>query len=255
MKMFEVKRRLIVNDVGMKLTVSLGGGGKRPKTLAKRGAVTGSSVASRRRLRAYLLENEVCGLDCWAVTLTVKFNVVDPVKWRAVCKSLNTWCLVNNYAGVWRVELQRRGVPHLHVVFWGDPNSLRDYWLVLWGLQNDVSSLEYAVDVRSCGSGWYGYIAMHSAKNGVQACSWSGRTWGVWNRKLFSERGGYSWDLSEGEYLRVWKILDFVVRRRYGRRNGLNYFVGCDHIGLDSFSVCAIVDHVRKSNSKKVGKK
>lgn len=90
---------------------------------------------------------------------------------------------------VWRVELQRRKVPHLHcVAFVRDVLDLGDYWLS-W-LSSVFSRHEFFIEygfacrfVRD--PRWLVYCCSHAVKHKADQLGWQGRQWGIINRKFF----------------------------------------------------------------------
>lgn len=98
----------------------------------RRGSVVGFSRASRKRLldRLARLRDEV---DPLFLTLTFP----DPVDCRQARRCLDSWAKRMRrrfpmFAAVWRIELQKRGVPHFHLLIWGCPflpvSDVRELW-------------------------------------------------------------------------------------------------------------------------------
>ena len=210
-----------------------------------RGDIVGCSVASRRRLRNFLLQNEgQGGGEQWALTLTVRF-CASPVEWRNRWVSYRRFIIHQGIPFVWRVELQKRGVPHLHCLLWGGEFScdlFREQWLKLWGVQGDPSHREHAVMFRLAGGGWYGYMILHNQKHmDGQGNEWRGRQWGVVNAKLFKRRDCEQWELNDLEYQHCRKMLDRFYKRR-GRKKSLPEGASWDHVGGDRLTVSLCVE-------------
>lgn len=94
----------------------------------KRGKATGWSPGAGRRNVKFLRsvdERELHGLGL-ALTLTLRTCPVTVDDWR---KLLQAWQMRQQRGGMirlhWVMEWQRRGVPHLHVAVWYDPDQLR----------------------------------------------------------------------------------------------------------------------------------
>lgn len=86
-----------------------------PGSGGKRGIIKGWSAESRRRLREFLLTHEPDS-DIYAVTLTVPGNVITPEQWRMLFNSFMSFLKLSGVGAVWRLELQKRGQPHLHMI-------------------------------------------------------------------------------------------------------------------------------------------
>jgi len=235
------------NDGGVKHQLNVGpmsskNGG------ALRGRIVGCSVASRRRLRNFLMQNEgMGGGSQWALTLTVKF-CASPKEWRSRWVKYRQAVIDQSIPLVWRVELQKRGVPHLHCILWGGESTcevLRVKWLKLWGVENDPSHCEHAVSFRLADGGWYGYMILHHQKHlDGQGNSWQGRQWGVVNAKLFKGRECQSWELNEYEYNHFRGMMDRLLRAR-GRKKSLPETGSWDHVGGDRLTAALCVERSR----------
>lgn len=189
----------------------------------KRGCVEGLSAKSIKRLRDYLLEYTVLGATRVAVTYTLPSNVTTDV-WYAIIKRWRQRLIRSGVALVWRIELQRRGVPHLHCIAYITSSSqLSDLWLswFLAGESVDDDGLPmiyhdgwllYGVAMRYVTSStWYAYLAAHTAKRKIDQLGWMGRHWGVVNRQRFEHVGGQPYILSDFVLVRLAR----VIRRRY----------------------------------------
>jgi hypothetical protein len=157
----------------------------------------------RQRLRTYLLENEVEGRDLWDVTLTIPGDI-----------SLEDWDLSKrryfrrleraSVGVVWRVELQTRKTPHLHLIVWVPKGSsqvevhklIRFSWLECLPDVNRYHefAFRYAVvlkgpftDAKQAPE-WMAYLAGHASKKKQSQLGWVGKQWGVVGRRLFASR-------------------------------------------------------------------
>ena len=79
-----------------------------------RGSIVGWSKNSRRRLRNWLLVNQPVGGVCIAVTFTVPGEPIKPEDWRKLMQTFANRLIRAKVGLVWRLELQKRGMPHLH---------------------------------------------------------------------------------------------------------------------------------------------
>lgn len=214
-----------------------------------RGSVKGCSSSSRRRLRQFLIQNEgSCSLPEWALTLTVRM-VAGPDQWRKVWRAFRQRVIRLRVPFVWRVELQRRGTPHLHCCVWCEEScveTLRQNWLQVWGVENDLDHIAHAVEYRPLlGAAWYGYMILHAQKHlDGQGNAWTGRQWGVVNARMFRQRACEEWQLSPGEYEHCRGMLDRFYRMR-GRNKELPQHASWDHVGGDRFTVAQCVERSR----------
>lgn len=101
----------------------------------KRGKVNSFSSKSAKRLRRALMRAYVPGVEPYGLTLTVPITVDDwHDDWYACFKRFRQSCLrlPGFVALIWRVELQSRGMPHLHCLVWvkteWDIVRLQDLW-------------------------------------------------------------------------------------------------------------------------------
>lgn len=210
-----------------------------------RGTIDGASRDSERRLRRFLLEYEPRGaqeMECWAVTLTLRHHLSAEI-WRHCWAVWSQQARRSGWPVVWRVELQRRGVPHLHLVTWGPESmceAMREKWLKVWGIAHDPDHCAYAVDWRSANGGWFGYVALHQAKHSEQGAGWQGRHWGVLNKELFVPRETMVHVLTPTQYQYVRRFLSWIYQRR-GRRSDLPFISSWDALGEDRMTVERVV--------------
>lgn len=80
----------------------------------ERGEILGWSKNSRRRLRNWLLVNQPVGGVCIAATFTVPGVPISPDDWRKLMQTFANRLIRAKVGLVWRLELQKRGQPHLH---------------------------------------------------------------------------------------------------------------------------------------------
>jgi hypothetical protein len=223
-------------------------GGKR-KVFKRKGTkmIGGMSGNAKTRLLRWLLENEgERSGGVWGVTLTIRDHG-DAETWRENWRRVNCYCLREKLPLVWRVELQKRGTPHIHCIVWGtlnDCESLRFEWLRLWGVVGDRDHEASAVDIRAADGGWFGYVVLHQGKHSVQSASWEGRHWGVCYRKGFRGRECRNWRISDVQYDYIRRVLDRIYRMR-GRRRRLPLVASWDAIGEDMLTVQRLFERSR----------
>lgn len=219
-----------------------GGGG------GKRGKLTGEvSSASFRRLREFCITHDVPG-DCWGVTLTVPgLDLLSVEDFKNLHHKLCVWCNDHDLPLVWRVELQRRGQPHLHCVAFCDSSlvlRLCSHWFTLLEKLPPVYNVErltskvddlvlvsraflcgssHAVDLQRLNGDFrlWRYLVAHMSKGKAEQLGWAGRNWGVCNRCKFESVAGDGFYLDDRTFyiIRRWiKRLTFgkpsLLRRR-----------------------------------------
>lgn len=242
------------------LLLDTGGQGVRPPHLVgvKRGKVTSFSSQSVKRLRRALMTAYVPGLEPWGVTLTVPITVDDwQDDWAACFKRFWQSCLrlPGFVSSIWRVELQARGMPHLHCVVWvrsdWDIVRFQDLWrqaLHGWCLCPPLSvkrkvlgewmeieaktqgdayvdgafdmsrTTTCRVDRLSGSSSSVRYLCDHTSKRKQAQLGYQGRQWGIVGRKRLSWLDS-DLDLSERQIV----LLLRLVRRWSGTWYNRNY--------------------------------
>jgi len=147
----------------------------------KRGECEGWTPGATRRNLAFLRSVEPCSLEeltevGFAVTLTVRDCPPTAEHWQrlrtAYVKRLRRMGMIRAH---WVTEWQRRGVPHLHGVFWlpHDPQDPQDipqlraallsHWLDLADSYGVSPSAQH-ITVLSHALGWFQYVAKHAAR-------------------------------------------------------------------------------------------
>lgn len=202
----------------------------KPKKAPKggvRGEISGFSDKASRRLKEFCVRYEVKGGKPVSVTLTTH-RLFNANEWRNALKRMRMRVLWNGWAGIWRVELQRRKTPHLHVSLWLSEeliegrwlSAVRDAWLESTGESGDIEARRVAVRGRVIeGPGWAVYMALHDGKHKAEQLGWLGKQWGVWNREKFTlrEPSGFSGEVNAEEYrllMRMWNRWERVKKKQ-----------------------------------------
>ena len=206
----------------------------KPPVGCVRGAIEGFSPEAARRLREFCVTQEAKGLVPWSTTLTVHRRVT-PDEWRQFMQTFRMRLKRRGWAGVWRVELQRRKVPHVHVALWLPPEEMLGSVVVSWcestGEMTDVDALKHAVKGRRIeSSGWAVYLALHSGKEKSAQLGWKGKQWGVWNADAFTRREAspYSRELPVAQEVALRRFIGRLMRSKGSRaRIGRAGFLRC----------------------------
>lgn len=172
----------------------------------KRGKVCGWSAASVRRLRETLLNRWVPDSQVVGVTLTLPWKSDIPnigEEFRAIIMRFRTAFSRSypNSAAVYRVELQQRGMPHIHAVCFFSPGETFDAGkiITMWW-KNGFRDLrdgslagyiKYGVKCEMMGSNvvrLVQYLCDHASKRKQAQMGWEGRQWGIIGSKNLRER-------------------------------------------------------------------
>lgn len=170
---------------------------------SKRGKVSGFSRKSCKRLRHLLMRLDRSSGVTLAFTLTMP-SKISPEDWRKLFERYRTSLTRAGLSLIWRVELQKRKVPHLHCVSQCDTIDAAFVFWQKWveACDNVYEPFEKAEDISEisvashagfllygfscrcvCGSGWLSYVAAHTAKNKKSQLGWLGRQWGIVNER------------------------------------------------------------------------
>lgn len=196
-----------------------GGGGTRSK-------IRGLSKGSRRRL--VFLINQVPSIEeAFFVTLTMREASEDFKQWKSWLNRIKA-SLRKSYplmSGLWRLEFQKRGTPHFHLLLFpntnGDLQLLRNkiskYWMNAVGRDNvDLDrgiSVERIRDMKKSGF----YLAIYQAKDEQDRKDIpTGRLWGFINKKNFPVAKYQGSEVQDFEEL-IWCKR---IYRRYIKANG-----------------------------------
>ena len=188
---------------------------EQPKHLqgVTRGKIKGFSHKSSLRLRKALATMHQPSCDPYSLTLTTQKKFT-PDEWRAIMKRFSSnfqYYAQSNFeeshepAIIYRVELQKRGTPHIHCLLWhlnlyqhfDDEtywfNRIRDSFLELWlkatreerneHLERYAIHLEWGLDTK-----WQEYMVAHTTKKKESQLGWKGRQWGILNRRALEEK-------------------------------------------------------------------
>lgn len=194
---------------------------------SRRGAVHGMSAASARRLRR-LLGFVKYTRNMSFVTLTYR----DSVEMQKVKRDIHTLTMrlrrkFPKAWGIWKIELQARGVWHIHLLLVNVPYWRWSELVRVWGEISGqdaarATNIKQVKSLRQLRSYLAKYIAKKSAlvDTDTGEISHTGRVWGVFNRSVavFVVDSAYC---SVREY---WTIKRVTRRLRYDAL-GWNYWV------------------------------
>lgn len=172
--------------------------GKRMAGGGKRAAVTGFSVASRRRLIDLMARLDTSQVRTTFITLTFSSIPTATFAKQALLKfRKRLFRKHSNVSIVWRMEYQKRGSIHFHLIAFGlpfiDQAELQNTWTECTGEERSI------VDIRLVRSSTMlmKYVSKYVAKPtdadgstslennaylSVPCDEWQGRVWGIWNK-------------------------------------------------------------------------
>lgn len=249
------------------ITVSTQGGGS-VNGGGKRGTISVFSAESRYRLFRLLHQLTFERITFCTLTYPDEFPV-DKKIYKAHLKEYRRRFerLYGAVRGVWRLEFQKRGAPHYHIMYLDMPYVPVDAWCNLWSNvigTDDENHRRIGVDVKLVtGGSEKGLIASYLGKYvgkvddrpAAEVIERPGRWWGKWNieEDLPVEVDLYDYEAAAvvGEVLdarkkKDWMPLDFTVCTIFGEHMGSEDF---RHMVLQR--VGAITDKTRAGGKKK----
>lgn len=163
---------------------------RKKRKVVKRGVITSFSSSSRKRLRQLIVKYS--SYDIQSITLTLPSTANSDYDYQYLWHRFTTrYTLTDSY--IWRVELQKRGLPHWHLAYFGDfvhAYKLCDRWRDICKssfIQDDKEwshFVKYGSKVLPCvnTSNTLSYLVDHTSKRKESQLGWNGRQWGFIGR-------------------------------------------------------------------------
>jgi hypothetical protein len=133
--------------------------------------------------------------------------------------------VARGWSDVFRVELQRRKVPHCHSALWVPEDvreeEIRDLWLTCTQETKDSAAVENAVMLKPMVAGsaaWIAYLTCHVGKHKAAQLGWKGKQWGVIGREKFMPYVGFEVNLTASGAKWFARLVRRWARSRYGCR-------------------------------------
>ena len=215
---------------------------KPPQSGANRGVIHEWSKKSRARLRRLLAEAD--GPEGWeplGMTGTIPGNVISEAEFRRLWQTFRRECPA--VPVIWRVELQKRKQPHVHMVVWVPPaekgqseirlmqaweRAVRRLGKVEWTGKDgtvfqssrmampgaDRHAVQFDELQPGDDFGWWRYLASHQGKSKQDQLGWKGRNWGVLNGDKLRRESGERYGLSRSQWLKMRRWLRRLTRYR-----------------------------------------
>lgn len=200
----------------------------------KRGQIKEFSKASRRRLLQMLTQTQKSAKPIF-ITLTYPGEYPqDPKLWKQHLEKFvkNLLYRYPDLGAVWKLEPQRRGAPHYHLLVWGpNYNDLKACVSLLWFRavdSGDLRHLRAGTQVSRIRS-WRGVMAYAGKYLGkvVDTCGWDspGRFWGVISRKNVPWAEAQIIEISERQAIELMRYLRRYAKLRSRQYRSLTVFV------------------------------
>jgi len=124
----------IFGSKGVRMVSPKGPGNPTGKGGGKRGKIKGWSTASRRRMRSFMMTHRpIEGYNLYVGTFTIPGPIVP---FKTAQDAFKNWCLLSCKKGigcVWRIEIQKRGQLHWHLLLAIPagmlPETVRELWI------------------------------------------------------------------------------------------------------------------------------
>jgi len=157
--------------------------------------IRGFSASARRRMRQLLSSIERdAHKNGGGLFLTLTYHTSEPTgkdvknHLHAFVQRLRRKWKGSKWSLVWRLEYQKRGAPHIHMLIWGVRYERKEWFKRCWHeitgeTSNDHAEMGAWVERMPEGSKLSSYVSKYMAKAGTAPEGWQGRIWGVRNRK------------------------------------------------------------------------
>lgn len=210
---------------------------KMEKKRPSRGNIKGFSASSRRRLKTALISYDAPqGWHRYGICFTVPGQVDNWMDdWLATVERFRTaltrgmW----NHAGIYRVELQTRGMPHIHAIMWTDAPTW-EFGAIEISSMWQKSLKGWVIDGKSCFDRFlHGitvkwdevtrddsirYLFDHTTKSKQAQLGYTGKQWGFWCRKHLAQ----TWEgvpLKENQIIVLTRVVRRWSKTFYKRKN------------------------------------
>jgi hypothetical protein len=186
------------------------------------------SRKSRTRLQQTLCAMPTAHVGRGILFVTLTYPAAYPGSWRIWKRQLDSWLKrtrrrLPRCAGVWKLEPQRRGAPHFHLLLVGAPYLAKEWisraWYDTVG-SKDPKHLAAGTNVQLAHShrGVLAYAAKYVAKYERLPADWQdgvGRWWGVFNRAGLGIEWR-SWQLTQPQFWQLTRVVQHLVAVRRG---------------------------------------
>jgi len=191
-------KKIVIESQGSLLKVKTTGGAAPDHEYAKRGEVVGFSKKSRKRLLELFASLKPVKKTTF-ITLTYPQEFPDARKskchLRAFLERLRRNS--NTASGVWRLEFQKRGAPHFHLILFGcdfiPKEAIQTWWAEIIDYPHPFTRIELILSHRKVMSYVAKYVAKPTSESeeggdggfNIVPYLHAGRVWGCFRKELF----------------------------------------------------------------------
>ena len=226
-------RKVLIYENGVEVVKEIGRvSSSGSVTGCPRGCIDSFSYSARLRLRLALLRYFLPGGFRVGVTLTLPWSVSD---WSAVMGDFRSvmhrfrvyWLRrFKDCGAIFRVELQRRGAPHLHMVAWHRKGTLNlsEQYFALWydsllrdlrgGSYSDFARYGVKVDTLPNVIASIRYLCDHASKSKQAQLGYRGKQWGILGKASLRVSTGEPFSLSDRQFVLLGRWLRRLTRFR-----------------------------------------
>lgn len=211
--------------------------------VAKRGAINGFSNKSKNRLMRTLAGIKKTELPCFVTLTYPAVYSDDPKDWK---NDLDRYLKrlarkFPNVAGVWKLEPQKRGAPHYHLLIWGASyTDLLAFTVKAWheiagnGDENHLKWHAGALGNKPCVSqvesqrGVFWYASKYMSKP-IEGWENVGRFWGVFFRERLPQGKLITYEVTEAKALEAIRYMKRFAHLKSRDYKTLTIICNADH--------------------------
>jgi len=221
-RMYQIGEVLKVKQVGTEVSSNAGG---------LRGDVVGFSKQARKRLIEKILATDLTAMGR-AIFVTLTYHLPPTSSKKARANLFAWWERVKRRWGggvscLWRMELQKRGVEHFHLVIFGVDFMPKDWlsksWWEVCGkvTEEHLKAGTRVENIRSKrGVVWYVAKYISKAEEGVT----TGRVWGLLGRKNWKMQKVVTYNITHEQRLLLAEVYRQKVTPNFDDTRGFSLF-------------------------------
>lgn len=198
---------------------------------SKRKAISGFSSASRLRLLRLCASIREDALPLF-ITLTYPREwPADPALWKRHLDTFTKWLRRRcpETSGIWKLEPQKRGAPHFHLMVWEagyvPHQTVAQRWYEIVG-SNDPRHLYAGTRVEAIRSrnGVMLYASKQYMGKEIEGFTGVGRFWGIFNRRSLPISATMAFEVRESALVHVRRVFRRLMQSRGKRVRGNRSF-------------------------------
>lgn len=235
---------------------------RKKRKVVRRGVITSFSSSSRKRLRQLIVKYS--SYEIQSITLTLPSTASLDYNYQNLWHRFSTrYTIEDSY--IWRVELQKRGLPHWHLAYFGDfvqSYKLCDRWRDICKssfIQDDKEFshfVKYGTRVLPCvkTSNTLSYLVDHTSKRKESQLGWKGRQWGFVGRSRLESSLPYERHLNDRDFCLIIRQLrrlkqnlqKYKIYSSISPKVNFLTFPSCLY-GKDFIRFCSILESYKKN--------